>query len=59
VIENGEARSIAITFPQADPENSFSIMKITWVDHQITNLSFVGGIGNTLPARPRHWNRRG
>lgn len=59
VLENEEARTIAITFHHDVPENSLTIMKITWVDEQITNLSFTRGFGDVLPHRnrPGRWRR--
>ena len=57
VLDNGTSRTIAITFPQEFPEDSFIILKITWVDQEITNLSFMSGFNNVLPRR--RWHRFG
>jgi hypothetical protein len=54
VLENGQSRTISITFRHEIPENSVSIMRVTWVDKQITNLTFSGGFDNVLPQRNRH-----
>lgn len=57
VLENGPSRTISITFHHEVPENSITIMSITWVDQKVTNLSFAGGFDNVLHRGNNH--RRG
>ena len=54
VLENGQARTISITFRDEAPENSITIMRITWVGRNITNLTFAGGFDNLPPQRHQH-----
>jgi hypothetical protein len=53
VIENGQARTISITFYDETPENSITILAITWVDKEVTNISFTGGFDNVIGKRHR------
>jgi len=55
VLQNGRSRTISITFYDEAPENSITILAITWTGQQVTNLSFTGGFENVLGRhRRRH-----
>jgi hypothetical protein len=59
VLQNGQSRTISITFYDDAPENSITILAITWTDQQITNLSFTGGFDNVLGKHRRHHHDSG
>ena len=59
VLDNGQARTISITFRDPAPENSLTVLRITWVGQEVTNLSFASSFERVLPPRNRHWEHRG
>lgn len=59
VLQNGQSRTISITFYDEAPENSITILAITWTDQQVTNLSFTGGFDDVLGKHRRHHHDSG
>lgn len=56
VLQNGDARTISVTFYDETPENSITILAITWVGREITNLTFTGGFDHVLGQYHRHYD---
>jgi hypothetical protein len=54
LLQNGEARTISITFYDEAPEDSITILSVTWVGKEITNLTFTGGFDHTFGRRHGH-----
>jgi hypothetical protein len=54
VLQNGGSRTVSITFYDEAPENSITILAITWTDGQVANLTFTGGFDNVLGRHRRH-----
>jgi len=59
VIQNGQARTISITFYDESPDDSITILGITWVGKQVTNIAFTGGFDNVMGKRRRHRGHSG
>ena len=55
VIQNGPSRTISITFHEASPLGRITILAITWVDHEVTDLSFTGGFESVLEPGRQRW----
>ena len=58
LLENGQARSITITFYPPASGNRITLLKISFVDKQVTQLEFLSGFTNVLP-RPRPFRHPG
>jgi len=57
VVQNGPSRTISITSHEALPVGRITILAITWVDHQVTGISFTSGFEDVLGPgrRQRPW----
>ena len=54
VLDDGDVRSISITFPRKTPRNGITIMKVTWLGPDVSGLDFLSGVVNTVPLRNQH-----
>ena len=52
LLEDGQARSITITFYPPASANRITLLNISFIDKQVTQLEFLSGFTNVLP-RPR------
>jgi hypothetical protein len=59
VLQNGQSRTVSITFYDEAPENSITILAITWTGQQVTNLSFTGGFDKVFSKHRRHHQNSG
>lgn len=59
VLQNGAARTISITFYDEAPEDSITILAITWVGKEITNLSVTSGFDHVFGRRHGHREHTG